>query len=99
MDGVFEALSHPIRRRILEMLRGGGMTAGAIADAFHVSKPTMSGHFAKLKSAGLIQAEARGTSTIYTLNLSLVEEVMLAFVGRLRGGVVAEEDEPCRSAE
>jgi DNA-binding transcriptional ArsR family regulator len=86
MDNVFDALAHPIRRRILEMLRGGGMSAGAIADAFPVSKPTMSGHFAKLKAAGLIQAEQRGTSTIYTLNLSAVESVILAFMGRLRTG-------------
>ena len=55
-----------------------------IADAFPVSKPTMSGHFAKLKKAGLIQAESRGTSTIYTLNLSAVESVVLAFMDRLQ---------------
>ena len=40
--------------RVLELLKGGGMTAGEIADRFPVSKPTMSGHFAKLKEAGLI---------------------------------------------
>jgi DNA-binding transcriptional ArsR family regulator len=86
VDSVFDALAHPIRRRILELLKGGGMTAGALADAFDVSKPTMSGHFAKLKAAGLIQGESRGTSTVYTLNLSAVEEVVLAFMGRLRTG-------------
>jgi DNA-binding transcriptional ArsR family regulator len=86
VDKVFDALSHPIRRRILEMLRSGGMSAGALADAFPVSRPTMSGHFAKLKDAGLIQSEARGTSTIYLLNLSALEEVVLAFMGRLRAG-------------
>jgi hypothetical protein len=46
----------------------------------------MSGHFAKLKAAGLIQGENRGATTIYTLNLSALEEVMLAFMGRLRAG-------------
>lgn len=86
MDSVFDALAHPTRRRILELLKGGGMSAGAIADAFDVSKPTMSGHFAKLKAAGLIQGESRGTTTIYTLNLSALESVMLAFMGRLRTG-------------
>jgi DNA-binding transcriptional ArsR family regulator len=98
MDQVFDALAHPIRRRILEMLRGGGMCAGAIADAFPVSKPTMSGHFARLKAAGLIQAESRGTTTIYTLNLSAVEEVVLAFMARLRAGEQEEED-GCPTAE
>jgi len=86
MNEVFDALAHPIRRRVLELLKGGGMSAGALADAFDVSKPTMSGHFARLKAAGLIRAEQRGTSTIYTLNLSLLEEVMMGFMGRLGVG-------------
>jgi DNA-binding transcriptional ArsR family regulator len=96
MDQVFDALAHPIRRRVLEMLKGGGMTAGALADAFPVSKPTMSAHFAKLKAAGLIQGENRGGTIIYSLNLSAVEEVVLGFMRRLR---VGEErggrEEPC----
>lgn len=95
MDLVFDALAHPTRRRILELLKRGGMTAGELAEAFAVSKPTMSRHFAKLRAAGLIQGEPRGTSTIYTLNLSALEEVMMAFMGRLKVGDVAgdEEDE------
>ncbi len=99
MDTVFDALAHPIRRRILELLKGGGMSAGALADRFAVSKPTMSGHFAKLKAAGLIQSESRGTSTIYTLNLSLVEEVVLAFMGRLRTDDIAKGEASCPIAE
>ncbi|WP_375390698.1 metalloregulator ArsR/SmtB family transcription factor [uncultured Sphingomonas sp.] len=91
MDSVFDALAHPTRRRILELLKGGGMSAGALADAFDVSKPTMSGHFAKLKAAGLIQGESRGTTTIYTLNLSALESVMLAFMGRLGAGEGRED--------
>jgi DNA-binding transcriptional ArsR family regulator len=83
MNNVFEALAHPIRREILEMLKGGSKTAGEIADAFAVSKPTMSGHFAKLKEAGLIQADQRGTSILYSLNLSTLEEVLLGFMGRI----------------
>lgn len=90
MDRVFEALAHPIRRGVLEMLRGGGMSAGALAEAFPVSKPTMSGHFAKLKAAGLIQSESRGTTTIYTLNLSALETAVLAFMRRLRVGETEE---------
>jgi DNA-binding transcriptional ArsR family regulator len=88
MNHVFEALAHPIRRDILEMLKGGSKSAGELADAFHVSKPTMSGHFAKLKEAGLIQADQKGTTIIYSVNLSVLEEVLLGFMGRLG---VAEE--------
>jgi DNA-binding transcriptional ArsR family regulator len=83
MNTVFEALAHPIRREILEMLKGGSKTAGEIADAFEVSKPTMSGHFAKLKEAGLIHADQKGTTILYSLNLSTLEEVLLGFMGRI----------------
>lgn len=83
MDSVFDALSHPIRREILEMLKQGSRSAGALADAFPVSKPTMSGHFTKLKAAGLIHGEARGASVIYSLNLSVLEEVLLGFMKRV----------------
>jgi len=83
MNAVFEALSHPTRREILEMLKGGSRTAGELAEAFAVSKPTMSGHFAKLKEAGLIHADQRGTTILYSLNLSTLEEVLLGFMGRI----------------
>jgi DNA-binding transcriptional ArsR family regulator len=83
MNSVFEALAHPTRRAILEMLKGGSRTAGELADAFQVSKPTMSGHFAKLKEAGLIQADQRGATILYSLNLSVLEEVLLGFMGTM----------------
>jgi DNA-binding transcriptional ArsR family regulator len=86
MNEVFDALAHPTRRQVLELLKGGGMTAGALADAFPVSKPTMSAHFAKLKAAGLIQAESKAGSITYTLNLSVVEEVVMGFMERLGAG-------------
>lgn len=83
MNLIFEALAHPTRRAILEMLKGGSRSAGELADAFRVSKPTMSAHFAKLREAGLIHADQRGTSIFYSLNLSTLEEVLLGFMGRL----------------
>lgn len=95
MNEVFNALAHPIRRRVLEMLKGGGMTAGDLADRFSVSKPTMSAHFSKLKAAGLIQGDNRGGSVIYTLNLSAVEEVVMGFMGRLQVGDPPKEADRC----
>lgn len=92
MNSVFEALAHPIRREILEMLKSGSKSAGEIADAFHVTKPTMSGHFAKLKEAGLIQADQRGTTILYSLNLSTLEEVLLGFMGRIGTGGNGKEE-------
>ncbi|MBV9932621.1 MAG: winged helix-turn-helix transcriptional regulator [Alphaproteobacteria bacterium] len=86
MNSVFEALAHPTRRAILEMLKSGSKTAGELADAFDVSKPTMSGHFAKLREAGLIQADQRGATILYSLNLSVLEEVLLGFMGKMGTG-------------
>jgi DNA-binding transcriptional ArsR family regulator len=83
VNNVFEALAHPTRRAILERLKGGSRTAGELAEAFQVSKPTMSGHFAKLRQAGLIHADQKGTTIHYSLNLSVLEEVMLSFMGRM----------------
>jgi DNA-binding transcriptional ArsR family regulator len=83
MNVVFEALAHPTRREILEMLKHGSKTAGELADRFQVSKPTMSGHFAKLKEAGLIHADQKGATIFYSLNLSTLEEVLLSFMGRM----------------
>ncbi len=83
MSVVFDALSHPIRREVLELLKRGGMTAGQLADHFPVSKPTMSGHFAKLKAAGLIRGENRAGHIVYTLNLSTLEEAVMGFMNRM----------------
>ena len=91
MNVLFEALAHPTRREILAMLKQGSASAGDIAARFDVSKPTMSGHFAKLKEAGLIHADKNGTSIVYSLNLSTLEEVLLGFMGTM--GIAPEEKE------
>ncbi len=95
MTSVFDALSHPIRREVLQLLKSGSMNAGDLARHFHVSKPTMSGHFAKLKAAGLVLSENRGGQVIYSLNMSTLEEALHGFMGRM--GMlsdVAETDAP-----
>ena len=83
MTSVFDALSHPIRREVLELLKNGGKSAGDLADHFPVSKPTMSGHFAKLKAAGLILGKNSGGSIVYTLNMSTLEEALHGFMNRM----------------
>ena len=57
MSTVFKALSHPVRRRIVEMLRNGPMSSGDIASTFEMTWPTVTGHLNALKSAGLVEAE------------------------------------------
>jgi DNA-binding transcriptional ArsR family regulator len=80
MNKVFKALSDPTRRRVLQLLRKGPMSAGELSDQFNVSKPTMSAHFSVLKEADLVHAEKIGQSVIYHLNLSVLEEALLGFV-------------------
>ena len=79
MNQVFRALSDPTRRRVLQLLHERPMTAGELAEEFDLSKPTMSGHFAVLREAGLIYAERNGTTLTYRLKLSVLEDALLAF--------------------
>jgi len=76
---VFKALSDPTRRRVLELLREGALTAGELADRFPVSKPTMSAHFSVLQEAGLIEAEKTGRIIYYRLKMSVLEDALLGF--------------------
>src|SRR5215831_7795674 len=80
MTTVFKALSDPTRRKVLQLLRRGPMSAGEIAEHFRVSKPTMSAHFAVLREAGLIVSEKQGKSVVYELQLSVLEDAMLSFM-------------------
>jgi ArsR family transcriptional regulator, arsenate/arsenite/antimonite-responsive transcriptional repressor len=73
---VFEALSHPVRRRVLALLKAGPKSAGELADHFDLSRPTLSVHFAKLKKAELVAVERQGTSLIYHLNTSVLEQAL-----------------------
>ncbi len=79
MSKVFKALSDPTRRRVLQLLGKGPMSAGELCEHFDVSKPTMSAHFAVLKEADLVHAEKAGKSVIYHLKLSVLEEALLGF--------------------
>lgn len=93
MTDVFQALAHPVRRAVLKKLKDGPMSAGDLAEAFPVSKPTMSRHFAALKDAGLIRAERTGTTIRYRLNVSVAEEAVAAVMGLLGGADRAESDD------
>jgi DNA-binding transcriptional ArsR family regulator len=76
---VFKALADPTRRKVLQLLQRGPMTAGELSDHFDVSKPTMSAHFAVLTGAGLVQADKQGRSITYRLRMSVLEEALLGF--------------------
>jgi ArsR family transcriptional regulator, arsenate/arsenite/antimonite-responsive transcriptional repressor len=76
MNTVFKALNDATRRDILEMLKEQDMSAGDIADRFSMSKPSISHHLDLLKQAGLIEAEKRGQFIIYSLNTTVVDEIL-----------------------
>lgn len=80
MQSVFEALAHPVRREILRLLRQRAMSAGELAEHFPIAKATLSGHFSVLKTADLVTTERQGTTIIYRLNLSVMEEALAAFM-------------------
>lgn len=80
---VLKALNHPIRRDIIARLQDGPLTAGDLADAYAVSKPTMSTHFAALKEADLIYGEKEGVTITYHLNATVAEEAMSALMSLL----------------
>ena len=94
---MFKALADPTRRAILHLLRARAMTAGEIAERFPLAKPTLSGHFAVLRGAGLIDGVKRGTTVTYHLNLSVLEDALLGFADLFAIGRRTERErtEPC----
>ena len=94
MSEVYKALADPTRRRILQLLREKEMTAGEIADHFDLAKPTLSGHFAVLREARLVQPEKSGTTITYRLNVSVLEEALLALMDGFRLGETTKGKKP-----
>src|SRR3954452_16731982 len=84
MSEVYKALADPTRRRILQLLREREMSAGDIAAHFDLAKPTLSGHFAVLREAGLVTPAKAGTTITYHLNVSVLEEALLALMDAFR---------------
>ena len=76
-----KALSDPIRREILDLLRSGRHSAGEIAEKFPVSGAAVSKHLSVLKEADLIRDTREGKFIYYELNTSVLEEVMLWLTG------------------
>ena len=93
MSEIYKALADPTRRRILERLRDGELSAGELADGADVSKPTLSGHLSVLKAAGLIEVTRKGTSLIYRLNTSVLEDAIFALMNMFKIGAGGPAEE------
>jgi ArsR family transcriptional regulator, arsenate/arsenite/antimonite-responsive transcriptional repressor len=77
---IFKALSDPTRREILQMLRKRPMPAGELAEAFDMTKGSLSHHFNILKQADLVRCERRGQFQVYSLNTSVFEETLTMLI-------------------
>ena len=80
MSKAFKALSDETRREILKMLNKQDMSAGEISDRFKMSKPSISKHLDILREAELISSEKKGQYVIYSINTSIIQEVLGNFL-------------------
>lgn len=85
LNEVFKAIADPTRREILRLLRHEEMSAGEVAGHFDMSKPTMSHHFAVLKGAGLITSRREGQTIWYSLDTTVLEDVLAWSMDMARG--------------
>jgi ArsR family transcriptional regulator len=76
MNAIFKAIADPTRRQILRLLGDREMTAGELAENFDMTKPSMSHHFAVLKEADLIRSRREGQLIWYSINTTVVQDVM-----------------------
>ncbi|ADB38321.1 autorepressor SdpR family transcription factor [Spirosoma linguale] len=76
MNNLFKALNDPTRRQILDLLRGGDMNAGEIAERFDMTKPSISHHLDLLRQSGLVEATKQGQFINYTLNTTVLDELL-----------------------
>ncbi|MDF7682806.1 autorepressor SdpR family transcription factor [Lactobacillus sp. ESL0679] len=84
-EGSFKALSDPVRRKILQLLKNGRLSAGDIARHFNMTKATISYHLNILKKADLVFEEREKNFIYYSLNTTILEEIMTWLID-LKGG-------------
>ena len=87
----FKALSHPVRREILDLLKMGKMSAGEIADQFELTGATISHHLNVLKQADLVVESREKNFIYYELNTSVLEDMMV-WLADLKGSKRAENE-------
>ena len=84
LQSTLKALSDPIRREILNLLKGGRLSAGAITEQFPITGAAISRHLSVLKEADLIRDNREGKFIYYELNASVLEEILL-WITELKG--------------
>ena len=84
LQDTLRALSDPIRREILDLLKGGRLSAGEIVAHFDITGAAISRHLSVLKDADLIRDTREGKFIYYELNTSVLEDIML-WIATLKG--------------
>ena len=84
LQQTLKALADPTRREILNLLKSGTLSAGEITDHFDITAAAISRHLSVLKEADLIEDTREGKYIYYTLNASVLEEIML-WITELKG--------------
>lgn len=77
LQATLKALSDPVRREILNLLKSGRMTAGEISSKFDITAAAVSRHLSVLRDADLIRDQREGKFIYYELNASVLEEILL----------------------
>lgn len=86
MNDLFKALSDPSRRKIIQLLKEGDLTAGEIADHFDMAKPSISHHLNLLKQANLVLSQKQGQNVIYSLNTTTLQGALSFFFDLINKG-------------
>ena len=76
-DDFFQALASTYRREIIQLLKWKNLNAGEIAEHFDISQPSISRHLDVLKRAEIVTAERKANQIIYSLNLSVMQEMYI----------------------
>lgn len=90
MKDAFKALSDPTRRKILELLQKEPLSAGQIAEKFQITKPSISHHLSILKNSGLIIDERHGQNIVYSLDMTVFQDMIKWFMNFTK---VGDDDE------
>lgn len=91
MNNLFKALNDSTRRQILDLLRGGDLNAGEIAERFDMTKPSISHHLDLLRQAGLVESVKQGQFIMYSLNTTVLDELLAWLMSFQKSGEPATE--------
>ena len=99
MNKVFKALNDSTRRQILDMLKEQDLTAGEIANAFNISKPSISHHLDLLKQADLISATREGQFLRYSLDTTVLQDALQWIIALVEQKNVTDNDELSKNVD